>query len=153
MSGQEQCPKCHQLNSCERLICEFCGARLPWAGELEEARRKRLAVEELEAEDRRQSQFAARKCRKAGKDEVGDCWICANCGHIGGAQKYQKGSDWFACVLALAFILPGLIYFMWNAGTKYKGCASCCSKDIVRVDSPKGQMLMRQYYPSGHSEL
>jgi hypothetical protein len=39
-------------------------------------------------------------------------------------------------------LVPGLIYSIWRLTSRYKGCSSCGSVRLVKIDSPKGRKLM-----------
>ena len=163
MNNQGQCPKCQQLNNYNMISCAFCGARLPWAGALETDRRDMIAAEKA-AEAARQQALQAQQVQQAQQQNqqkqqqaqqravntrLAGGWICETCGYVGAPKNYQKGNDFLGCILGLLFLLPGLIYMIWNSGTRHKGCASCKSSSIVTLNSPKGQMLMHHYYPNG----
>jgi hypothetical protein len=69
--------------------------------------------------------------------------ICRACGHAGPAKKITKGSIFIEIIAWLMFLLPGVIYSLWRHGSRYQGCASCGSKDIVPADSPIGKQLQK----------
>ncbi len=70
--------------------------------------------------------------------------ICRNCGYQGKAKKTSKGSIWIEIVLWCCILLPGLIYSIWRLTSKYLACPKCGSKDLVPLDSPVGQKLLKE---------
>lgn len=71
--------------------------------------------------------------------------ICSNCGTIGKPKTIVKGTFLIEVVLWLFLIVPGIIYTLWRVSTKYKGCSTCDSKNIVPLDSPRGKELNLKY--------
>ena len=72
--------------------------------------------------------------------------ICTLCGAADSPKEYSKGSLLVEIVLWLCFIVPGLIYTIWRHASKYEGCRSCESKDIVPLHSPMGKRLAQDFH-------
>ena len=68
---------------------------------------------------------------------------CPNCGYIGKPKRYTKGSIGWELVLWILFIIPGVFYSIWRIASKYWGCRSCGSRDIVPIDSPRGRQILK----------
>lgn len=67
--------------------------------------------------------------------------LCTRCGTECRPEKITKGSFIIEIGLWLFFILPGLVYSIWRLATRYHGCPSCKSRDIIDRDSPIGIKL------------
>ena len=72
--------------------------------------------------------------------------ICTVCGAAESPKEYTKGSLLVEIVLWLCFIVPGLIYTIWRHASRYEGCRSCESKDIVPLSSPVGKRLAADFH-------
>lgn len=70
--------------------------------------------------------------------------ICRDCGSMGKPKSDTPGSILIEIVLWICFIVPGLIYSLWRLSRRRKVCAVCGSANIVPVDSPVGQDLVRR---------
>ena len=62
--------------------------------------------------------------------------LCSACGEKGFPSRQTKGSVLIEIILWLCFIVPGLIYSIWRASTRYDACARCGSTTLIPVDSP-----------------
>lgn len=82
-------------------------------------------------------------------------FVCTSCGYVGKPKSYIKGSFiielilWglgiiFLFIFGFITLIPGFIYTLWRVSTKYKGCRNCKSNSIIPVDSPKGQLLLKE---------
>ena len=71
--------------------------------------------------------------------------ICTKCGTVGMGKMFTPGSMFCELVLWLAFLLPGLIYSVWRLSSKKRVCESCGSADLIPVDSPAGQKLLKEF--------
>lgn len=65
-----------------------------------------------------------------------ELYYCRACGTIERPTKKTKGSMGVEIVLWLCFLLPGLIYSVWRLTSKYEGCSSCGSPDVIPASSP-----------------
>ena len=72
-------------------------------------------------------------------------YICTTCGHVGVPKLVTKGSLGVEIFLWILFLVPGLIYSIWRHASRYKGCPSCNSSEVIPVDTPRGQELLAQY--------
>ena len=70
--------------------------------------------------------------------------ICSSCGHVGDTKKAVKGSLGVEIFLWLCFIIPGIIYSLWRQSTYHKACPVCGNTNLIPVDSPVGQRLMKE---------
>lgn len=75
-------------------------------------------------------------------------FICSNCGHLGDEKQVTKGSLGIEILLWLCFLVPGLIYSVWRLSSRYSACAHCEAPNLVPVDSPRGEQLVKQYHPT-----
>lgn len=73
--------------------------------------------------------------------------ICKACGHVGKPARKTRGNLLIEIILWLCFIVPGLIYTIWRCSTRYNACKTCNATELVPVDSPIGQQLVKQYHP------
>ena len=69
---------------------------------------------------------------------------CQNCGHIGEPKRYIKGSVVTELLLWFCFLLPGLIYSIWRANSRFKGCPNCEAPNMVPLNSPKAREMMKK---------
>lgn len=70
--------------------------------------------------------------------------ICTDCGSIGAGKYLTKGNILIEIILWLCLIIPGLIYSIWRVSSNAKVCSRCQGK-LIRVDSPRGQQLYKQF--------
>lgn len=70
--------------------------------------------------------------------------VCANCGYFGKNKVIYKGSDLMELLLWLCFLFPGFFYSLWRICTKHKGCPNCGDKNMIPMDSPMGQKLIKE---------
>ena len=59
--------------------------------------------------------------------------FCTRCLTEGRPVSKTPGSVGVEIVLWLFFCLPGLIYSIWRLASRYDGCASCGSRELVPV--------------------
>ena len=69
--------------------------------------------------------------------------LCTECHHVGPPQRITRGSFWVEVLAWLLFLVPGLIYSLWRLGTRYNGCPACGSRNLIPLDSPRGQQMLR----------
>lgn len=55
---------------------------------------------------------------------------CPNCGYTGLPQKVARGSGVIEVILWLCYLIPGLLYSVWRAGTKHYVCPKCGNMEI-----------------------
>lgn len=167
MSLRGKCPKCSQENDCKLISCLSCGARLPWADTLEKDRRLAIAAQKaaqtpIQLPETQSEQQSAKEALQSGRyggnnsqwssnrlQENG--WICANCGSMGYPKDVHDGNNCLGCILLFFFLLPGLIYFIWDHTTKRKTCDSCGSSDMIKIATPRGRELINRYHPNRNS--
>lgn len=80
-------------------------------------------------------------------------YVCSECGFIGRARVYKKGSkliEWLAWGI---FFIPGPIYSAWRHFSRVLRCTRCHSPELVSLDTPRGQELfeksLRNFTPTG----
>lgn len=69
--------------------------------------------------------------------------FCTTCNNIGYPKKKQDGNALILLVLLLAFLIPGIIYFLWMLTATRKICKFCKSDSIIPADSPRAQKMLR----------
>jgi hypothetical protein len=74
--------------------------------------------------------------------------ICTQCGSVGKTSKITRGSFIFELILWLCFIVPGLLYSVYRATTKVEACKICKSRDVIPLDTPRGQKILKEF--NGH---
>ena len=62
--------------------------------------------------------------------------FCPSCGFDGKPKEITPGSLGVGILLLFLFVLPGLIYGIWQHAGRYYGCANCGSRNIIPSDSP-----------------
>ena len=79
--------------------------------------------------------------------------ICENCGSLDtvGVRKEGGRSIVLFLILLCFFLLPGLLY--WGFAKKQRNfvvCKKCNAENtFVFINTPKGKMLMKDFYPDG----
>ena len=63
---------------------------------------------------------------------------CPNCGFEGKGKIAYKGSAAVGCVLLLLFIIPGLIYALWQSSTRHAECPQCKWEKVVVTEGRLG---------------
>ena len=71
--------------------------------------------------------------------------ICKACGHVGEPARSVKGSLMMEILLWLLAIIPGVVYSLWRQSTYHDVCALCKSPDLIPIDTPLGQQLVKKY--------
>lgn len=61
---------------------------------------------------------------------------CTTCGSVGWPKRVTPGSFLVALVLLLFFLLPGIIYILWQLTSRYDACRSCGGRAVVPLDTP-----------------
>jgi len=79
--------------------------------------------------------------------EKQETMICTICGTAGKPKKETRGSFAIEIILWLCMVLPGLLYSIWRASSKYDVCKYCGNKNIVPINSPVGQELLVKFRP------
>lgn len=79
--------------------------------------------------------------------------VCISCGHVGVPKDLISGSFigelalWIIAVIIASFsswllLIGPLIYSIYRANSKNKGCELCGNTQIIPADSPNGQELI-----------
>ena len=71
-------------------------------------------------------------------------YVCNSCGFVGSPEIKYKGSIWIEIILWLFFLIPGIIYSIWRAGSKFLRCPMCNGNVIIPVNTPMGQKLIKE---------
>lgn len=72
--------------------------------------------------------------------------VCIDCGNVGKARKYCRGSVFLELFLWLCFLLPGIVYSIWRYTGPRRVCSKCMSPNIIPPDSPRGRELITLYH-------
>lgn len=67
---------------------------------------------------------------------------CRDCGFVSEYERKGRGSLWVALLLLCFFVIPGVIYIVWNLATKYRVCGECGSSAIIPVASPEARRAL-----------
>jgi hypothetical protein len=70
-------------------------------------------------------------------------YVCSSCGFVGSPEIKHKGSILIEIILWLFFLIPGIIYSIWRAGSKFLRCPMCNGTTIIPVNTPMGQKLLK----------
>ena len=71
--------------------------------------------------------------------------ICKECGYSGKMKKDVAGSFAIEIILWLCFLLPGVIYSVWRQTKRREICPKCKSLNLIPIDSPAGQKLLKEF--------
>ena len=74
-------------------------------------------------------------------------YVCSNCGFQGRPKTFTKGSMLIELILWLCLIIPGLIYSLWRLISRFKACPQCQTPNMIPMDTPRGQKLIKEFYP------
>ena len=80
---------------------------------------------------------------KESKSKI-DLFLCTSCHSQVSAKLKNKGSMGLEFLLWLFFIVPGFIYSLWRLTNKERLCPQCGSKDLIPMDSPRAQAILKQ---------
>ncbi len=70
-------------------------------------------------------------------------FLCTNCGYLGRATRIVPGSNVLGIFLLFFFILPGLIYAVWQQINSGQGCPVCKHTDsIIPESSPRAKQMI-----------
>ena len=69
--------------------------------------------------------------------------VCPNCLHVGPTKTVTRGSFFIEVILWLCFLIPGVLYTVWRLTTRSKACAKCGNTQLVPLDTPRGQQLIK----------
>lgn len=69
--------------------------------------------------------------------------LCVVCGTVGRPKSVTRGSMGIEIILWLMFIVPGVIYSIWRLTTRREACPACGSDQIIPVQSPRAQEILR----------
>ena|SRR3989304_690083 len=67
--------------------------------------------------------------------------VCTTCGYQGSPERIVPGSNALGCLLLILFIIPGLIYAIWQQTATYQGCPKCKGRAMIPSDSPQARQL------------
>lgn len=71
--------------------------------------------------------------------------LCTNCGYTGPTQKIVPGSNLVGCFLICLFVVPGLIYAVWQQINSGPGCPQCKRRDaVIPLNSPRAKQIISQ---------
>lgn len=70
--------------------------------------------------------------------------LCTQCLTQAVPKLYTKGNIGTEIVLWLLFILPGVLYSVWRHASRYHGCPSCGSADVIPLNSPRARQLLEE---------
>lgn len=70
--------------------------------------------------------------------------LCTRCYSTDAPKTHTKGSFLIELFLWLLFIVPGLLYSLWRLSTRSKVCAHCGSSELVAMDSPRAQQILKR---------
>ncbi len=74
--------------------------------------------------------------------------LCTHCGYTGQSKKIVPGSNAIGCLLLLLFVIPGLIYAVWQQTQSGEGCPQCQRRDsIMPIDSQRAQEILKSRKP------
>lgn len=68
--------------------------------------------------------------------------VCTTCGYRGAPVRVVPGSTALGCVLLLFFLIPGLIYAVWQQTAVYQGCPKCKGRAMIPIDTPQAQQFL-----------
>ncbi len=68
---------------------------------------------------------------------------CPRCGTVAKSKHATRGSGTIEILLWLCFIIPGLIYTLWRASSKFETCPACGDPGIIPASSPKAQAELK----------
>ncbi len=68
---------------------------------------------------------------------------CPNCGAVDYAVRRTRGAFVIEIVLWFCFVLPGLLYTLWRATSKYDACAKCGLPGPIPLSAPRAQEALR----------
>jgi len=74
--------------------------------------------------------------------------LCINCGYQGKPKFITKGSILIEIILWICFIIPGVIYSLWRHASRYRACPSCEAGNMIPLNSPRAQELLKSSKPS-----
>jgi hypothetical protein len=74
--------------------------------------------------------------------------VCTMCGHVGRPVTTTKGSFIIEILMYFLFIIPGLIYTIWRATTRYRACPACKNAAMIPASTPRGQQLIAEKDPA-----
>ena len=84
--------------------------------------------------------------------------LCTNCGEQAIPKTYVKGSGaidillwviflvvllWFG-IIGLLFLIVSLVHSIWRSGSRYKACPKCKTPNMIELDSPAAQQLLKK---------
>jgi len=74
--------------------------------------------------------------------------FCKNCGFQGKPKIHTKGTFAVELILWCLLFVPGFCYTLWRKSNQYTGCPQCGEINMIPIDSPVAQSMMRQSAPA-----
>jgi len=71
-------------------------------------------------------------------------FVCTQCLTVGDKEKVVQGSTWVEIPLYAFGVILGVIYTIWRQSTIKHVCPSCKLESMIPVESPNGQLLVKQ---------
>lgn len=71
--------------------------------------------------------------------------ICPNCGSVTSPETKYRGNFAIELILWLCFLIPGLIYTIWRATSKYSACPACGHTGMIPLNTPNGKLLEEKF--------
>lgn len=151
-----KCPGCQQFIDAESKFCPSCGR--PMTAGSNQTKQGRVSCPDGNCVGVISDTGS---CGKCGKDKNWtnprkegarisqtinqDMRICPNCGNIGCGKKVSKGSGCILLILFCCFIVPAIIYLIWDHKSKHEVCRSCGFTPLVPLNSPRGRELEQRF--------
>lgn len=68
--------------------------------------------------------------------------VCTTCGYRGAPERIVPGSLLVGCALLFFFLIPGIIYGLWQQSAVYQGCPKCKGRAMIPIDAPFARQFM-----------
>ena len=72
-------------------------------------------------------------------DNADEIKLCTTCGTSSKPAVIKRGNIIISIILWLCALVPGLIYSIWRASSKYLACPSCGGVNLIPLNSPFAQ--------------
>jgi hypothetical protein len=79
--------------------------------------------------------------------------LCTRCLSTVFPKTITPGSTLITIILLIFFFVPGVIYWIWRATSRYQICPACGSREIIPADSPQAIALNSKKQVNFKSEL
>ena len=73
-----------------------------------------------------------------------DEMYCPHCGTVAVPKRDNRGSFLLGLALFFFFIVPGILYGLWQLTTGYNACAVCGMDGLLPLDSPRARSELRR---------